>query len=149
MVLVLFTPYSRGCHRNQAHASALGASPPDATEERDFMPTHQLLPLHLLDLRGHAETQLRRIIDAQSLWDGSSDGRKTGQMGEIVSCLNAVLDANTNLRETCCDARMEAINLSKPPRGKRSASSPAPLAAPIVSGRKMTRTEGNGAAFLP
>jgi hypothetical protein len=73
-----------------------------------------ILPLHLWDLRAHVEAQLRRIGDAQRLWERSGGGTDKPTVRQIASCLEAILDANTTVRETCLDARMEAVNLSRP-----------------------------------
>jgi hypothetical protein len=73
----------------------------------------RLLTLHLSALRSEVENQLRRVVDAQRLWDRAS--RTEADMDEIVACLDGVLDANTAVGETCADARMEAINLTDVP----------------------------------
>jgi hypothetical protein len=71
------------------------------------------LRLHLLVLRAQVEAQSRRIVDAQRLWEHPA--RTDASIDRIVACLAAVLDVNAAARETCADAKMEAINLTDVP----------------------------------
>jgi hypothetical protein len=64
------------------------------------------LRLHLSVLRSQAEHQLQCIAEAQRLWEANDTSR-------IVACLDAVLDANTAIRETCADVRMQGLNLTE------------------------------------
>jgi hypothetical protein len=71
--------------------------------------------LHLLVLRTQVEAQLRRIVDARRHWERSALTQNAARMDRIVACLDAMLDVNAAARETCADARVEAINLTDVP----------------------------------
>jgi hypothetical protein len=70
----------------------------------------------LLVLRAQVEAQSRRGVDAQRLWEHSA--RTDASIDRFVACLDAVLDVNTAARETCADARIEAINLTHAPEAE-------------------------------
>jgi hypothetical protein len=72
------------------------------------MSTDTLLPAQLWDVRAQLESQLRRVQQAQHLWEQSTQGGELSQMTALVHVLDTVISVNTILGQCYRDARSEA-----------------------------------------
>jgi hypothetical protein len=70
-----------------------------------------VLSIDLSDLRTQAETQLRRIADAERHWRASRNGTDRTCLSRITDCLREMDAAVAAFLETCADAREHADQL--------------------------------------